>query len=44
MIFFYYLRSRFRAWRYLRKYGIPIEEGVKELAKHVILTKSVKVK
>lgn len=37
MRLFYWLIAKFRAWNYKRKYGIPIEEGVREYGQFCVL-------
>ncbi len=32
---YYFLKYKWKAYRYFKKYGIPIEEGVRELGKYV---------
>ncbi len=35
--FFYYLRARFRAWNYKRKYGISIEEAMLWYGRNILI-------
>jgi hypothetical protein len=42
MRLFYYLRAKFRAWNYKRKYGISIDEAMKEYGKFVLLSEKHK--
>ena len=35
---FYGMIGKWRAWRYPKKYGVPIEEGVLQYGKCIILT------
>ena len=34
---FYSIIAKFKAWNYKRKYGIDIEEGIREYGKYVLL-------
>jgi len=38
---FYWLRAKYRAWSYKRKYGVDIHEAICEYGKKVILTEEV---
>lgn len=37
---FYWLRAKFQRWNYKRKYGINIEDGIKDYGRYVRLTES----
>ena len=41
MRFFYWIRAKFREWNYKRKYGISIDEAMKEYGKYIILSEKV---
>ncbi len=41
MKLYYWIRAKYRAWRYKRKYGINIEDALLEYGKHVLLTEDI---
>lgn len=44
MRLFYWIRAKYRAWNYKRKYGISIHEAMLEYGRRVIITEQVVVK
>jgi hypothetical protein len=42
MRLYWWLRAKFKAWNYKRKYGVPIDQGIREYGKYIKLTEEDK--